>query len=209
MRFVDLIIIYLACGAPFGVYQLFVSDNSDRSIMSTAAAILLWPILAVKQFIGLFDAEIVRARTLRDIRTAIEETAFGKTSAEELFDFREVFDRYTGLASAGEFEHLSVGNLLEAVDHPSSGLAARCHARLNMRRIDIHRERAKHELIALLSVENTCSVRPMISLQLERLASSLDEDGLELIPYISGSEPETQISTRPMTSNVGVQSLNG
>src|SRR6478672_13493673 len=125
---VDVTIIYLACGAPFGVYR---ASSGDSTWMRVVLSVLIWPVFAIRLATSKGRQ---RATNIQDLllstRKSIETAAFVASSPEAVFDFREIFDRYTGLAlAAQESAAPAVAGLFELTGHPSRPLAESCMVR--------------------------------------------------------------------------------
>lgn len=158
MNLTDLIIVYLACGAPFGVYE--ITTLKTRSVTDAAKILLsflFWPIFAIRILIQLIEngpAHKLQLSKIRldEIRLEIERIAFTDATPSPLFEFREVFHRFTGLAevvnekSASKFSN----DLFDISGHQNKALASRCLARENRRRIEFHRNRARYDFIGLM-----------------------------------------------------------
>src|SRR5258706_12375398 len=111
MNLNDLIIIYLACGAPFGVYQITKrqQDRSTKSWIVILASLLFWPVFVVALLVDrfVFDGHRAEAATnarIESIRTEIERVAFSAGATALLFEFREAFYRFTGRFQAANTE---------------------------------------------------------------------------------------------------------
>jgi len=150
MTLTDFLIIYLACGSPFGVYQLTTLKSSlfRRNLTAAIASFLLWPAFAcaltARHFFPYAEAgRVGRQRRSDAIRHDIEAVAFaGRGNTSSVFEFREVFYRLTGLLETSrEIEPLSKGSLeiFDITRHPNKRLASRCLRRRNHLRIEHHR----------------------------------------------------------------------
>src|SRR5207248_1465145 len=105
MKTTDLIIIYFACGAPLGVYYFTrLAGGSATSVIWALARFLVWPVSAAvllrdKFLAGRPSEEAILDRMINDIRARIEGLAFAGASTAAVFDFRDVFTRFTSLTS--------------------------------------------------------------------------------------------------------------
>src|SRR6478609_7197311 len=104
MRAADLIIIYFALGSPFAIYAIKGRHRptSLRQYGIITARFFLWPLVAGAYFVRwmLEDeplAESIRRQRIEDLREQIENAAFGGRSTPELFEFRDMFERYAAL----------------------------------------------------------------------------------------------------------------
>lgn len=158
MSLTDLIIIYLACGSPFGVYQITTSDKAVNSIsvLLTGVRILVWPIFATLMLIDWLanrSSPGSEERQIDAIGLELEQLIFDDCPASFIFDFREVLKRYAGLAKAarqgvhsdagGEFHDLSGNGHRE--------LAAACLARKNQRKLLFQLSLVRREFVEVLS----------------------------------------------------------
>ena len=110
MNFSDLIIIYLACGAPFAV-QRFLSRPSGRPVAilsAVAISFLCWPANAIAAIWGWFSIGKSNGRTetrktdklqLDRVQVELEKFIFSGFETISIFEFRDIFFRYAGLAA--------------------------------------------------------------------------------------------------------------
>ena len=158
MNATDLIIIYLACGSPFGVYQItkWQEGQSAGSLAKTLMSFLLWPMFAVTLLVNRLNRdrpeEAANGR-VEDIRSAIERIAFSEGSTAALFDFREVYYRFTGLFEAAntKIAKKPSSELFEVSGHHNKDLASRCLARRNREKLAYHQTLARNEFVDLIS----------------------------------------------------------
>lgn len=132
-------------------------------------ATLFWPVRIVSL---LRDASRDRAKNastptitetdilLDSIRVKIETVAFHNENTSSVFEFREIFTRYTGLvqaASAIELE-TDVSEIFRLSEHSNGQLATRCINRASSLKLVRHADDARTELIALIkSFSKECS----------------------------------------------------
>lgn len=156
----NLLVIHFAFGSPFGVYQITRggSARSARSAATVAAYFVLWPIFAVgfvrDWLITNFKTpETDLEQKISDIRTQIEYLAFSSSSTTSVFEFREVFARFTGLSMTLMQDELIVSakDLLKVSGNKNVSPASACLARRNGRKLLFHRERARAEFVELIS----------------------------------------------------------
>ncbi len=168
MTFIDLAIIYLACGAPLSMHYFFGSSRTLNLNFAGKLVLvaLVWPIAA---FLLIRDVRRGRAavtrtgqndldRRLDSIRIDIERTAFAKENATTVFEFRELFARYTGLAQASTLD-IAQGpsnEMFLLTGHPNADLATRCLDRKASNRLARHAVGARTDFvdhIAALSID--------------------------------------------------------
>lgn len=156
MNFSETLIIYLACGAPFGVEYL--QRRTGRSILATAFGVfvrfILWPIAAGRMLYRLIarSSELLLElpddtdQRLAAIRTRFEAIIHADQGPPRVFEFRDTFLRYTGLARSGACEPGNgVAEIFEVTGHDDVTLATMCLARRNASRLARHRELARDE----------------------------------------------------------------
>ncbi|MBK9527088.1 MAG: hypothetical protein IPO41_01895 [Acidobacteria bacterium] len=155
MSLVELIIIYLACGAPFAVFKA-TSRNANASTkwLVFVSALLGWPVFA-----AMLITRRVRTATdghdpiIERLRTQMETAAFPDNEIQGVFDFRETFYRFVGLSNAvNEPEPDKPGTeLFEIGGGGSSETAARCLARRNRIRLHRHYLKARREFMTSIA----------------------------------------------------------
>lgn len=159
MKLTDLIIIYLACGSPFGVYQITTrKPKSSRDFAILFISFLLWPVFAFTLLIervrnsDLHDRFNAKKK-LEEIRIGFERIALSDSPMSSLFEFREIYSRYTGLAeaAAAKLPTKFSSEIFEVTGHPNNDLASRCLARKNVRKTASHHQQAKDDFLNILS----------------------------------------------------------
>src|SRR5688500_9947634 len=107
MTWLDIAIIYLACGAPFGVFQITKSlrprSASDMAVI--LAALLFWPayaLLFAGQSLFSGDAKLRERRyKIEQLRLNLETALFGAdATVATIFEYRDTFYRPVGLSEA-------------------------------------------------------------------------------------------------------------
>jgi hypothetical protein len=160
MKLSDLIIIYLACGSPFGVYQITKrqQDRSATGWVLILSSFLFWPVFAIGLLVDRFvpgkrAADTAANARIECIRSEIERAAFPSGATASLFEFREVFYRFTGL-----FEAANIGistkrsnELFEVIGHSNKALASQCLARRNREKLAYHQMLARNEFVDVIA----------------------------------------------------------
>jgi len=155
MSLVELIIIYLACGAPFAVFKATSRDaKASTKWLVFITALLGWPVFA-----AMLITRRVRTATdghdpiIEKLRTQMETAAFPDNEIQGVFDFRETFYRFVGLCNAvNEPEPDKPGTeLFEIGGGGSSETAARCLARRNRIRLHRHYLKARREFMSSIA----------------------------------------------------------
>ncbi len=161
----EILIIYLAVGAPIGVYAIVRSKNllTKNLIGILAANVLFWPVFASLEFVpkavsGHGSKYFIDGGT--NSATAFERSRSAFTSSvKDISDrnFRrealDGFDRFAALSDAVLTEasaaDVSVPELFVIAGHPLPSLASKCLFRKNRRKLADHRDRAFADIAAL------------------------------------------------------------
>ena len=181
MNITDLIIIYLACGSPFGVYQITMRqpDRSGVEVLKIVSSFLFWPLYLGDLLIGrIFNsrerADEDRHFRIEEIRQEIECLAFSGESISRLFEFREIFYRFTGLSEAVNATiGRSTNEIFVVTGHDNNSLGSRCLDRRNAKRLAFHQVIARNEFIDLLS---QLAIEAAVRADLVALSTTLAED---------------------------------
>ncbi len=189
MNFYDFLIIYLACGAPFGVYYFLQNrrvSNSKILRLKTFLNFLFWmpfafQILLENKSLGRFFNKIFarRADTDSDIEkklallrknletpiiSQIPQTAKNIPQLS-VFEVREILERYTGLTLACQFEQKNsqsarVENEFYKIASPKNArLASICFARRNRERLFFHQTEARQDFLNLIGTSEDKNLR--------------------------------------------------
>lgn len=153
MGFLDAIIIYLASGSPFAVYRIAVADRlSPRVVGKSVVYMLFWPVSAMR-FVAWHLPRVTfqRKASLQDIRDELEALLIDATTVARL-RFRDVFDRYVSLQTAGSTT--PIRTLLDLTDHSNIDLAEVCGARRMRNLVDRHIVDARDQLIDSLRLHS-------------------------------------------------------
>jgi len=180
MNVTDLIIIYLACGSPFGVYQITKRQPARSGVewLKIVLSFLLWPVYLADLLIGrIFNsrerADEDRRYRIEEIRLDIEHLAFSGEPISLLFEFREVFSRFTGLSDAVNAPNArSTKEIFAVTDHDNKLLGSRCLDRRNAKRLAFHRALARNEFVDLLS---RLTIDVLVRIDLATLGTELAE----------------------------------
>lgn len=157
MSYVDLLIVYLACGSPFAVYEATTRAIGTRFTRAGRAifALVFWPWLAFTLVKGR-TARVLSGRRgikeLEDTRITIESGLFPDRSSTGIFEFRDSFYRFVGLDEASmENQSTNTFEIFNVVNHPNGALASRILGRTNLRKINAHKLRAREEFVNVLA----------------------------------------------------------
>lgn len=177
MNIYDWLIIYLACGAPFGVYYFFQNRRAlkPKSIwLKTVLIFLFWLPFAIRLFLenrnlknifdkqGDLDSKI--EKNLLPLRKNLETTIISLIPQRDenipsptIFEIREILERYTGLTLSlqNEYNFLRSGNdFYKISNHKTPRLAEICSARRNRQRLFFHQTEARRDFLNLIGITN-------------------------------------------------------
>ena len=164
MTFIDLAIIYLACGAPLSMHYFFGLRGKPTVyfIVRGIAVTLFWPVAAALLLTNslrrgeapALDEEAKQLDLRLDaLRSDIESVAFANSNAASAFEFREVFGRYTGLvrAALGDASDASGREIFQLAGHTNTKLATRCLNRTAAVRLSAHANAARIDFVELIA----------------------------------------------------------
>lgn len=184
----DVLIVYLACGAPFAVYRATAREAETRLrlLARIASALFLWPailflLLADRIKLSL-NGEQTRHENLEAVRIAIEATFVSNSSdPASIFEFRDAFNRYAGLEKAS-FESIPKAKfeVFQVVKHPNPVLASRILSRKNLKKIDRHKLLAGRELAAELARHESFESLQVIDRSFEHLSAAFSNSKSKL-----------------------------
>lgn len=208
MSLVELIIIYLACGAPFAVFKATSRDaNASTKWLVFVSALLGWPVFA-----AMLITRRVRTATdghdpiIERLRTQMETTAFPDNEIQGVFDFRETFYRFVGLSNAvNEPEPDRPGTeLFEIGGGGSSETAARCLARRNRIRLHRHYLKARREFMSSVAERSDENLSSLASELAVHLGDPLVRGELSIVKDLPKETSGYRAKTQTTTSHAGV-----
>lgn len=171
MNPIDFLIIYLAGGAPFGVYYFFQNKCSRKSKIfplevffiyifwiPTAIGLLLQKIELRAYFKNKFGRKSISASASEkkcfDFQKRIEKIFFECRLNVSVYEFREIIERYTGLTiavgAATGVADASEKNIFRAAKVENISTAARCLHRRNLNRLFYHQKLARRDFLTLI-----------------------------------------------------------
>jgi hypothetical protein len=159
MHFAELIIIYLAYGAPFGVYDLSCSRKKPNAgdMHLIAAKFVFWPVLVgswIRRWFlrGRGSGFRQLENEIEILREQLERTAFGDRSAAAILGFREVYARYIGLSLflLSDADRQGVHPILEFGHDPETKAAAACIYRRDREKVALHQRQARAEFLDII-----------------------------------------------------------
>ncbi|MEO6655575.1 MAG: hypothetical protein ABIO36_05790 [Pyrinomonadaceae bacterium] len=207
MSVIDLMIIYLACGSPFGVYQITKSqnDHGSRDWLVIIASFLLWPGFAASLLIDRLVSKNEgdeEGSGIEHFRTEIERLGFSGESASSVFEFREVFYRFTGLIEAANSKqpNRSANELFEVSGHVNKTLASNCLGRRNREKLVYHQTQARNEFVDIIAeMANDEARREEITVIALELTDYLNDD--------AATSDLTALLARPAKPNVKINPI--
>lgn len=212
MNFSDLIIIYLACGAPFGVYYFLQSRrNLNRKILwiKTFLHFVFWIPFALQI--------VVKRKTLKNLsnfffdkknfsdsdfekkilplRKNLESSILKKRAQLSVFEMRETLDRYIGLTLACKTKPFSnsAGELYKISAHKNPYLATICAERRNRQRLLFHQKQARQDFLNLF---NFAKSEILTSQILELIKVLEDFEAQEILKLKRQIEKAESVKTR-------------
>lgn len=208
MSLVELIIIYLACGAPFAVFRATSSDaGASTKWLSFATALIGWPIFAamllfrrVRIATAAPDADIER------LRVQMETAAFPDREIQGVFDFRETFYRFVGLSNAVNEPESDkpATELFEIGGGGNTQTAARCLARRNRIRLHRHYLKARLEFMSSIAERADEDLNSLASELAVHLGDPLARGELQLPAKVIGDSSSTRTQPRNNTIHATV-----
>ncbi len=199
----DFITIYIACGSPFAVHRLVTrSGRLPSSLWSASLRLIAWPAFAVGRLSHLVkelkirrrDPDVHAADPILAIRAEMERAVATLDTGASIFEFREVFDRYAGLSLAKSSESLGPASseLFDVSNHSDPWVANACLARKNRVRVEAHLERARADLLEIISPADRSAELLDLVIRMSKavgdaaiameLATSLEPTGVAEIP---------------------------
>lgn len=165
MNLFDAIIIYLACGAPFGVYYFVNHRHQQNSIyFKTFLFSIFWIPFAFELFQKyvtgklpetLFSKkEFLKEQEITYVKKNLEQILVKNNSGVSVFETRETLERYIGLTNALENhyeENDSDSEFFKVGGNENAGLASKCHHRRNRKLLIFHQTLAGQDFLKLVS----------------------------------------------------------
>lgn len=215
MNFSDFLIIYLACGAPFGVYYFFQNRKTlhqNRLTLNSFLTMTVWIPYAFKMLqefirnqlliyklerLSKFDS--TRKRELDAVEKAVAQILLAENINVSLFDFRETFQRYAGLTLAlkgvSETEITdSEKELFRVAKTENVDLGAKCLRRRNLNRLKFHQTLSRTDIIKMFGAINAAiGQSDHFKLQVIKFFELLDDEGAKgAISEIFKSSSQTE-----------------
>lgn len=174
MNLFDFLIIYLACGAPLGVYYFLQNRKTPhfkRLRLKTSLTFIFWLPFAYRILLEsklrqipfskvfgrkpVLDANI--EKNIHPIQKQLEKVFLESNLKLSIYEVREIFERYVGLTLTCQFEHKNSqtarteNEIFQIAKHKNAKLAAVCLHRRNRSRLVFHQTEARRDFLNLLS----------------------------------------------------------
>ena len=167
MNTTDFIIIYLACGTPFGVYHFIDNRKSNSHWLKSLLTLFVWIPYAIrilrKKFPVIFSK--LNSRKTKNLNLP-DEASLEKTKKElerllirdiknfSAFEFREILERYVGLTTINRAEKEKPTekekNLFQISGSDNKILAAKCLHRRNLKLLSFHHNLARKDFLKFI-----------------------------------------------------------
>jgi hypothetical protein len=174
MNLYDFLIIYLACGAPFGVYYFLLNRKTPKFKHLRLKSVLNFLVWIPFAYQLLRKSDILRRvfnktfaqnpaldadaeKNIYAIRKRLEKIYLESRLKLSIYEAREIFERYAGLTLECQFEHINSqtaqtkNGIFEITGHKNAELAAICLNRRNRKRLLFHQTEARRDFLHLLS----------------------------------------------------------
>ena len=196
MNFSEAIIIYLACGAPFGVYYFVNQRNRYKSVLiQTIFITVVWIPFAFALLKRYFSGILRESGRSKKIASKDQEILNAKKTLEQaflrsdigisVFEIREVMDRYIGLSvSAIDEDKTDFSNpqFFEAAGNQNAQLALKCFQRRNRKLLYFHQTLAGQDFFNLIAKTFFDTDIKNVSLKLVQLLNdAITEKKLKLL----------------------------
>lgn len=165
MTLTDFIIIYLSCGAPFGVYNFYqkrAALSFTKQLLNSILVTLFWIPYAIRLLHSFITNKLItihfeKKENLDSIIDEFEKS-FGKILLINkvditIFEFREVLERYAGLTKASKTELLDTEHeLFQVANHENIKLATKILNRRNRLRLSAHHTHARKDFLQIMKI---------------------------------------------------------
>lgn len=194
MNLSDTIIIYLTCGAPFGVYYFLQNRTRTDSItlwLKSLLNFIFWmpfAFLLLSRNNRLKNLFYNRGKTnaeeskpddiLYFLQKRIEKKFLESDLKISIYEFREIVERYVGLTLAKPDKPLTIGKrnseVFRVSKNKNTELGAVCLARRNRKRLSFHHIEAREDFLQL--------IKKLFEASSERI--ELEQTTIELINFL-------------------------
>jgi hypothetical protein len=217
MNLNDFIIIYLACGAPFGVYYFFDKKYSlptNRLWFESILIFLFWIPFGFKvlvknkknskSLISDFDksptSDSEPDKYIFSIQKEIEKIILKSNVELSIYEFREVTERYIGLTFAKQnAESITVSEnmtseFFKISESPDLNLSSICFNRRNRNRLSFHQKNARRDFIDILDkvLLTNCEKKSLGFLACEFVKLLNDSEAKNTLSKMFDDYPQTE-----------------
>jgi hypothetical protein len=165
----EIFILYLSCGAPFGVYFFFQNRHKSAfpiALLKAFLTVVVWIPYALRllnanvtknKSVTRFDALDESDSALREKLDRLErqmlQIFLGSRAEVSVFEFREVLERYSGLTLAMRTDEVGENEreVFKIINHKNTELGAKCLHRRNRLRLELHQRLASRDFLKLLA----------------------------------------------------------
>jgi hypothetical protein len=166
MNPIEIFILYLACGAPFGVYFYFQNRNSRAAVLKAFLTVVVWipyalrllnanvtKKISVSKFDALEESDSALRQKLDELQKRLTRILPESRTGVSVFEFREVVERYAGLTLARQTDEpgANESELFKITNHQNTPLGTKCLHRRNRLRLEFHQRLASRDFLKLLS----------------------------------------------------------
>ena len=174
MNLYDFLIIYLACGAPLGVYYFLQNRKTpkfENLWLKTFINFIFWPPFAYRilrenkisqnflnrVFGNKSSLDADAEKNIYEAQRRLEQIFFESRPKISLYEFRENVERYAGLTLAGQFENKknqterAEFEIFRIAGNKNAKIAAACLERRNRERLSFHQTQARHDFLNVLA----------------------------------------------------------
>lgn len=215
MNLYDFLIIYLACGAPLGVYYFLQnrkSPKTEQHWLKTLLHFVFWMPFAYRLlrqsnlfqsafnniFGGTNALDAQNEKRIHLIQKQLEKIFLESSLKLSIYEVREILDRYVGLTLECQFEQTNSqtarteNEIFQIAAHKNAHLAEICLQRRNRKRLSFHQTEARRDFLNLISqlfrIDSMNESLKLTAIEFTTLLN--DEEAREVIEKMF--EPEAQ-----------------
>jgi hypothetical protein len=199
MSLIDIIILYFTCGSPFAVYHFL----QNRNLLKSSVIWMLWIPFSVRLLQTkvksklIFDKKNVSDSEIETVQREIEQIVFENNAKLSLFEFREVFERYTGLTLNTKQNNEQIGenetDIFRVANRENVKLGAICLHRRNQFKLKYHQTLARRDFFKIINEFQSKKLR----LSLLKLFRILDDQEAEKTLNVNTLELELWNTNQP------------
>jgi hypothetical protein len=209
MNSLEIFIIYLSCGAPFGVYFFLQNRNRMKpfeAYLKSFLTVIVWIPYAFR----LLNTNITKKLTAVDFDKSADSDSRLKERIDEvqkrlariftqadasfpIFEFREVTERYAALTLAGQIDDAGgdESELLRIANHQNIELGAKCITRRNRMRLELHQNLARKDFLKMLAKFAPFETEKLRAVALEFVTLLNDGETLQAVENLFAEVSQT------------------